>query len=240
MKKSIISLILLSPFATLHASDTLIAYWDFNMPFSFPDKSVQIIHSASSGNGFLYQQRADTDGNGKTGNAYANVDYGINSTAGLAMAWDDIAKSGDNDAEFFMTFSTLSLTNVTVSFDIRGNTSIIPSFDLKYSLNSLVDVTNPGAVIGTIKDFSGGISTEIFNNQPLAAGASYQRVTMNLGSITALNNQAYVALRIDDFDDGTGNNDLRIDNILITAIPEPSATMFGAMSLFALLRRRRK
>lgn len=226
----------------LLAPDTqaaLIAFWAFNDGFDAGVNNVQVVHNASSGTGVLYQQRADIDGNGKGGVAFLDVPNGIDAVIGQAMAWDDIAKSGDNDAEFFMVFSTQNLSGVTLSFDLRGNTTIIPGFDLKYSTNPLENVLNPGDVIGTIKDFAGGISTEVFNNYVANAVDSYSRVTLDLSAVTGLNNQPYVAIRLDDFDSGTGNADMRIDNVTITAIPEPSTTLLGGLTLLTLLRRRR-
>ena len=35
------------------------------------------------------------------------------------MAWDDVSKSGDNDAEFFITFSSAGFPNINLYFDIR-------------------------------------------------------------------------------------------------------------------------
>lgn len=224
---------------TCAAQATVVAFWDFNNGFDAGSGQVQIIHSASVGTGTLYQQRAEIDGNGKTGNAFVNAGNSINTVEGAAMAWDDIAKSGDNDAEFFVTFTTINLTGVVVSFDLRGNAGIIPSFDLKYSTSALEDVTNPVDVIGTIKDFAGGISTQIFNNSPLNAGDTFTRFSLDLSSITGLNNQAFVALRFDDFDRDPGNNDMRIDNFLVTAVPEPSTALLGGIGALMLLRRRR-
>lgn len=223
------------------SSATVIAFWDFNNGYSVADNSPQIVHAASQGSGTLYQQRADTDGNGKGGNAFVDVPNGINATAGVAMAWNDIAKSGENDAEFFIAFSTAGFANLNVSFDLRGNLTIVPSFDLKYSLNPLEDVTNPGAVIGTIKDFASGISTVIYNNQAVNAVDSFMRVTLDLSAFTDLNDASSVALRFDDWQSGTGNNDMRIDNVLITAspVPEPSSMLLGAIGLIGLFRRRR-
>jgi hypothetical protein len=237
MKQTIIISLfgILAPFAQAG----VVAFWDFNDGFDAGSGQVQILHSASVGSGTLYQQRADIDGNGKGGNALVDAGNSINVEAGQAMAWDDIAKSGDNDAEFFVTFSTMNLSGIVVSFDLRGNAGIIPSFDLKYSTSALDDVANPGDVIGTIKDFSGGLSTEIFNNYSINAGATFTRISLDLSSITGLNNQSFVALRFDDFDRETGNNDMRIDNFLVTAIPEPAGALLGGLGLMALLRRRR-
>lgn len=219
---------------------SVVAFWDFNTITGI-NEAPQIVIPASQGTGTVYQQRADTDGNGKGGNAYANAPEGIDVVAGSGMAWDDIAKGGDNDAEFFITFSTTNIKDLVVSFDLRGNTGNIPSFDLKYSLTNLVDVTDPGDVIGTIKDFSGGLSTEIYSNYVVNAVASYTRIVLDLSSITALNNSAVVALRFDDWAQGTGNDDMRVDNFLVTgtAVPEPSSALLGLIGLTALLRRRR-
>jgi hypothetical protein len=221
------------------AQAAVVAFWDFNNGFNAGSGAVQIIHGSSAGSGTLYQQRADIDGNGKGGNAFVDAGNLINVAAGAAMAWDDIAKTGDNDAEFFVAFSTTNLAGVVVSFDLYGNAGIIPSFDLKYSTSALEDVINPGDVVGTIKDFAGGISTEIYNNYPLNAVATFTRISLDLSSITGLNNQSFVAIRFDDFDNGTGNDAMRIDNLLITAIPEPSSALLGGLGLLGLLRRRR-
>ncbi len=223
----------------------VVAFWDFNNGYSFPNESVQIVHAATSGAGTLYQQRADTDGNGKGGNAFADVPLGISAVAGSAMAWDDIAKSGDNDAEFFVTFSTTNIKDLVVSFDLRGNVDIIPSFDLKYAVKALVDVTDPTPeVTGVVKAFD-GISDvdyfEIYNNRAVNAVASFTRITLDLSAISALNDSAVVSLRFDDWSTGTANNDMRIDNFLVTgtAVPEPSSALLGLLGLTALLRRRR-
>ncbi len=243
MKRTTPTMLILSGLLGLsgNSSATVIAFWDFNDGYAVADNSPQIVHNATTGSGTIYQQRADTDGNGKGGNAFVDVPNGINATAGVAMAWNDVAKTGDNDAEFFIAFSTAGFASINVSFDLRGNLTIIPSFDLKYSLNALEDVTNPGAVIGTIKDFSGGISTEIFNNNPVNAVDSFMRVTVDLSSYGDISDASFVALRFDDWDNGTGNNDMRIDNVLITAspVPEPSSVLLGVIGALGLLRRRR-
>ena len=216
------------------AQAVTLAYWDFNDGFSESNKAVQIVHNATSGAGTIYQQRADTDGNGKKG-----VAFGINA-AGKSMAWDDVAKSKKNDAEIFIQFSTTGYKNIVVRFDILGNAnSGIVSYDLKYDTSTLVDVTNPRDVTGTIKDFAGGNSTSIFKNEPLTTNdTTFTAVNIDLSSTTGLNNQTVVALRLDDF---KANDAMSIDNILITAtpVPEPaSAALLGLGAMAFLIRRR--
>ncbi len=224
------------------SSAAVIAFWDFNDGFNVPHKTPQIVHNASLGSGVLYQQRADTDGNGKGGFAFSYDDGSttIDVAAGSAMAWDDIAKTGDNDAEFFIVFSTAGFTGIQVSFDIQGNAdSVIPGFDLKYALVPLEDV-NPPDVSGTVKGFAGGENISIFNNYSINLADTVMRVELDLSFETGLDDAPYVALRFDDWQNGPGNDAMRVDNLLITgtAIPEPGCALLFAAGLGLLVRRR--
>ncbi len=225
-------------------SATVIAFWDFNDGFDVGADAVQIVHNASQGAGTLYQQRADIDGNGKGGITFADPTLGIDVTDGRGMAWNDVGKSGENDAEFFIEISTAGFTGVTIRFDVYGNADLeggIFSFDLKYDTNPLVDVTDPPDVTGTIKDFQGGTSTSILNNEEFTAGLNapaYVEQVIDLSAITGLDNQSVLALRFDDFED---NDAMRIDNILITGtIPEPASGLLGILGAAALFLRRRR
>jgi hypothetical protein len=222
-------------------ASTLIAFWNFNDAFTLPNNTlpiVQIVHSAVNGSGIIYQQRADILASGNIGNSFSSLDPVVLAEAGTALSWNDIAKTGANDAELFIVFSTTGLNNILLSFDVLSNmTTPLTAFDLKYSINALEDVNNQPDVGGTIKDFAGGLSTVIYNNQPIAAGTAFQRFTYDLSSVTALNNAPFVALRLDDF---AGNTALRFDNVLITAVPEASTSILalGAVLLTGLRRRR--
>ena len=215
-------------------AQSVIAGWDFNDGFSFDNDTPQIVHSASSGSGLIYQQRADTDGNGKGGNAFSQ--FGITSSSGKSMAWDDVGKSGDNDAEFFITFSSVGFENINLFFDLKGNGDEgILSYDLKYDFTLLED-SNPADVSGTVKDFASGSSISFLNNQSLPTSingvdAEFSNVSLSFGSL--LDNQGFVALRLDDFKE---NDAMSIDNVVITgtAIPEPS-TYALFLCLFAMV-----
>ena len=225
------------------SAQSVIAGWDFNDGFSFDNDTPQIVHSASSGSGEIYQQRADTDGNGKGG--YAFNQFGITSSSGKSMAWDDVGKSGDNDAEFFITFSSVGFKDINLYFDIKGNGDDgILSYDLKYDFNNLED-SNPADVSGIVKDFASGSSTSFLNNESLPANingvdAEFSSVSLSFGSL--FDNQGFIALRLDDFKE---NDAMSIDNVLITgtAIPEPNtyALLLGISAIvFAFIRKRRE
>lgn len=201
-----------------------IAFWGFNGGFDYKDESSQIVHSADIGTGTIYQQRGDTDGNGKTGRSYTLNGTTINE--GKAMAWDDVSKSGNNDAEFFITFSTTGYSDIKISMDLGGNSDDgIESFDVKYSLEPLEDAIIDD-VDGFIKDFKDGLSIGYLNDWPSNKLEEYRRMILDLsgnnGSIdvaeqdqlklSAIENQEYVVLRFDDWED---NDALKIDNVLI-------------------------
>jgi len=218
----------------------LVAFWDFNDGFGEADEIPQIVHLASAGTGVIFQQRADTDGNGQGGKAFVDGAHGIDVADGKTMAWDDVAKSGDNDGEFFVSLATVGFRDLVLSMDVKGNADAgIVSYDLKYSLTVTEDVTNPGDVIGTIKDFAGGISTSIFNNQAVTTTATdFTRVVVDLSGWDAVEDQATVVLRFDDWKE---NDSLSIDNLLITGdlLPEPSVASLSVLGLAGLSLRRR-
>jgi hypothetical protein len=218
----------------------VIAFWDFDNGFVVPDESAQIVHPASIGTGTIYQQRADTDGNGKGGNAYTNVLLGIDVDGDRSIAWDDFAKSGsDNDGELFLEFSTSGFENIQISFDIRGNAEGgFSEYDLKYDTSLLTDIAFNGT---TIKDFAGGTSTTLANNSPIATSATdFQRELIDLSGELAANDQAAFTFRFDDFE---GNDDVRLDNFLVTGtpigVPEPSTALLLMLASTHLFARRR-
>lgn len=235
--------------SSAHAQRQTIAFWDFE-EVTGENEDPQIVVLPSIGSGTLYQQRADTDGNGKGGTAFANAALGINVADSRAIAWDDFGKSGDNDGEFFTVVSTVGYENIEVSFDYQGNDDNedgdaindedgFTRFDAKYSLSNLVDVIAPdvSATI-PIKDF-GAPSIDIQTNVNVTNDSSiYQRTLLSVP--TAANNQSVFAFRLDDFE---GNDSVRFDNVLITgtaiAIPEPSSLALFGLAGLAIVRRRR-
>lgn len=226
----------------------VITFWNFNDANSpgVPDETIRIEHSASTGTGTVYQQRADTDGNGKGGNPFTDAVLGLNETAGRSIAWNDFAKGGsDNDAELFISTATTGFENIVFSFDVRGNAEVDGGFneyDVKYDTQPLVEVLDPETFTTMIVDFAGGISTTFLNNDPIAASPdSFDRVTLDFSGISAVNNQANFTIRFDDFD---GNDDVRFDNFLITgtpiAVPEPGGLPALLLCVSAVLPRRRR
>ena len=236
----LLSAIVITTASSAHAQ-SVIAFWDFNDGFDAGADQVQVAHSATIGSGTIYQQLADIDGNGKGGVDYMNSIFGINAAAGRGIAWDDVAKSGANDAEMFLEFSTLGFTDIQISFDLQGNDmGGINRYDLKYDNNPLEDITDPNGSGVLIKDFMGGNSTTFANNVSITTSIdSYTRFTVDLSGEAAANNQANFAVRFDDIQE---NDDARFDNFLIigTAVPEPSSLAVCMLALGGVCLRRKR
>ena len=147
---------------------------------------------------------SDVDDNGKDGIAYVDAG-GIAHAAGQAAAWDDINKSGsENDAALIITLNTTGFTNLAIRWDYKSE--LAEYFDFAYRTSA------------------DGEWTQIADNQPITPGwddGDWYSVAIDMSGYAVLNDQSYVQLRIDDLVEGPGNDRFAIDNIEITAIPEP-------------------
>lgn len=219
------------------AQQETIAFWDFPV-LSGQDLTPQLVILPSIGSGTLYQQRADIDGNGKGGTPFTDTEVGISVPESRAIAWDDLARSGDNDAEFFAVVSTVGFENIQISFDYRGNDDNADGdavniddgftrFDAKYSLTDLVDVIVPDVSLAVpIKDFDGASIDLMTNVSVVNSSSVYQRFVLTAPA--AANNQAVFAFRLDDFE---GNESVRFDNVLISGTPIVDAAICGDVNL---------
>ena len=176
----------------------------------------------NSGSAILTLADGDLDANGKDGTAYMDI-VGTNHDPGQSAAWNDIKVQGP-DAEVLIEFSTLGYKDVSVRFDYRSEGAV--SFDLAYSLNNV--------------DF-----TQVADNESINVNWDndiFETVSLDFSSTSALNNQGTLYFRIDDLEEGTGNDRFAFDNFEISAnpIPEPSTgVLLGSAFLIALRRRRR-
>lgn len=160
------------------------------------------------------------DTNGKDGIAYLDAG-GIAHVAGQAAAWDDINKSGsENDAALIITLNTTGFTNLAIRWDYKSEEA--EYFDFAY------------------RTTADGAWTQIADNQAITPGwddGDWYSVSIDMSGYAGLNNQSYIQLRIDDLVEGPGNDRFAIDNIEITAIPEPCTLLllgFGGL----LIRKR--
>jgi hypothetical protein len=124
------------------------------------------------------------------------------------------------------------------------NTSIDPTVSLlegiRFNLSN-AGSTGPRGVevtyrIGTVGTFTSLGTTAVPNN----IANNYGLFTFNLPSPASLSSSDVVEFRLRGYADATGNS-IRLDNVSITAIPEPGvlALVCGAVGILAILRKQR-
>ena len=152
-----------------------------------------------------------------------------------AIAWQHTATSAwVNDKSFTLTLNTTGFSDLNIRFDARTAANPSPHGQAPSSYTVLYSIDGGSSWIPTTLPAT------------WAADASYHEVALDLSSITDLNNQSDVRIRF-NLDDGPASapdvsttRNVRVDNFLVTAVPEPSAFILSALTaLGATLRRRR-
>ena len=170
--------------------------------------------SASVNLSSLVGTMGGTIGNNWGANA-GNVENAVSGDpAGFALG---VAGTSNNAA--FVTFSvpTTGRTDVVLTYAtraIRQNVTHTWSYSTNGTTFSNVATTTSSTV---------GWSTE----------------TVDMSAIPAVENQAMVYFRVTFSGFSLSNAVTQIDNVQISAIPEPAAALLGGLGLLALLRRRR-
>lgn len=167
----------------------------------------------------------DTDG----GNGVAFTDAGGNSHAkGQALHWSDVSKSGGDDAYIIIAIDTTGWQDMSIRWDyFSDNTGTKKGpvrIDLDYAVGS-------------------GDWINIVNNYTITRDDAWHQFTYDLSSLTAINNQSSVQLRVNDIKEDTiKDGDYWQDNIQLTgtSVPEPLSIAFLALGGAALLRKRQK
>jgi hypothetical protein len=193
---------------------TVLAVWDFGASSAVYTESPAYYNTVAAPTLVLAGGTKDPDG--KNGIIYTDAG-GIAHIAGQAAGWDDIKVSGNPSASWIITLNTTGFQTLAIRWDYRSEKAI--SFDLAY------------------RTTVGGTWAQLADNSPITvnwAAGTFNSVALNLSSFTALNNQSYLQLRVDDLVEGPGNDKFAFDNLEITGVPEPTTLLLlglGAMLL---------
>jgi hypothetical protein len=182
----------------------VLAVWDFGDSSAFYTESPAYYNTASAP--ALVISGGTKDADGKNGIAFTDAGAIVH-IAGQAGAWDDIKISGSN-ASWITTLNTTGFQSLAIRWDYRSEKAT--SFDLAY------------------RTIAGGSWTQLADNSPITvnwAAGTWNSVTLDLSSYTALNNQSYLQLRLDDLVEGPGNDKFAFDNLQLTGIPEPTTLL---------------
>jgi hypothetical protein len=138
-----------------------------------------------------------------------------------------------NDKSFTLTLNTTGFHDLNIRFDARSAANPSPhtqapsSYTIHYSID--------------------GGTNWVLTNLPASwtANAAYHEVALDFSSFTDINDQDDVRIRF-TLDDGPSSapgasttRNVRVDNFLVTAIPEPSAFALSIVGLLFGFRRQR-
>ncbi len=191
--------------------------------FSFNNEdpiNLSVNEDLLSGTPTFVQSGADIVSNGQTGAAFTDSS-GTIWTAGDAVAWD----SGVNDTGgnyFQLNLNTTGYSDLSIRFDYRSTS------------------TGPASFISVQYDTGSGFTNLVGAPTAMTNDSTFRAWSFDASAVSAIENVSSVAIRWNIATTGSSTGTLRIDNLQVTAIPEPaSVLLFGLGSMVLLLRRRR-
>ena len=253
--------------AAQDAPREVVAFWNFPVEDDFPGENAPVNYwdfgtaigsraEESLLKAFIGAAMKDLDPNidpnGGKGLPFTSEVSGLSYEESRSLHWEDLKGGGNNfeidgsstviqnrgegprqgdfsnDALVYIQLDGSGLSDFEIRFDVQVDKSTpATSFDLFYRI-----------------DGAGGIwyRSEAYDNLSLNLDAEFE------GSATVvlpeeLDDQANIELILNDFDEGDppGNSDLEIDNVEITAVPEPAAALGALTSTLTIgfLRARR-
>ncbi len=211
MKRLIVSLgvVFLLALGSTANANWVIASWDFGPSSDYYTLVPQY------GNGTMTAGNADYDTNGGDG------------VTGQALHWNDVSKSGDNDAYIIITVDATLWYDMSIRWDYKsdntGDKKGPVSFDLDYQIGD-----------------AGWIN--ILDNYAITRDDAWHEFSYDLSSVGYIDCQPSVQFRINDFDENDLSSDYWQDNVELTgaSVPEPFTAVLLALGGVALLRKRTK
>lgn len=177
---------------------TQIALWTFKDQSSFSlNSGMAATQESAVGSPTLTLKDGTLASGGTSGVAYDDA-LGVQRGANNAAQWSDIKTTSNGDADFYATVNSTGFQDLKIRFDYNSQSAT--SYDVEYSTN-------------------GGSSwVQVANNVSISTG-SWKSTTYDLSSVSAIENNSSVMIRINDLVQGSGNDKFSVDNFEITGTP---------------------
>lgn len=176
-----------------------------------------------------FARGSDADGV-NTGGVYAfDVDpsASVNATLGVQGAGSDFTPGSFTLRIQNTTGGTVTGWNLSYALYVLNNEARSNSWNWSWSTDD-----------SSYTPISTYTSVEAAAGSPAWSNVENPSVS-NLNASVANNGFLYLQWSSDDVGGSNNRDEFAIDNISVTAVPEPSAALFGGLGLLALLRRRR-
>lgn len=210
--KKMLAALAISLFAlSAHADVIVAAFWDFGPDSSNYTEAVKI--NNTEGSPTLEVFTGDGyDADGYLGKSYTDAE-GTAHSAGQALGW----ASGVNDGQYLiLSINLAELYNPAIRWDYQASATGPSSANLEYKVG-----TDEWTLVESIT---------VTND---ATWRSY--VNSLEGISSAINNQNDVQFRITDFTGGSSSGTFRLDNLEVSAIPEPGTILLTGLGLLGAL-----
>lgn len=206
---------------TVVRADTVV-YYSFNQTNNIADVGSDLSAFSSANLAFV----GSSTSNDVTSAFSFLTGTAVNSTSGYIAGRDAGNAGWMNSLGYWqLTLTASSLSNVVVSFALRGTGTGPTNLLFQYSTDGPAGTYTTFATLSSFND------------------GSYHAFTNDLSSVLAINNNPEVVFKLVGTGATASTGNLRIDNLTISAqvIPEPSTIMLvgaGLMGLFFVRQRR--
>jgi hypothetical protein len=205
-------------------AQTTIASWDFEPDPLAVNLTNAVFPSAGS-------YAADNGGSGQLTAVHASNNTAWSSPSGNGSSNSLSANNWTTGDYFQFQFSTLTFSNIAITWSQTRSSTGLTNFSLGYSIDGTSFTTFTNYSVAQVT-----WSSTTFTNASVFVA--------DLSSVTSLDNLSDVYLRLVAEQTPTGAGTGRIDDITITGVPEPSTYALLALSSLALAgyaaRRRRR
>ena len=239
MKRSALAAVLVTLAAVSQGTAVIVAQ------YQFPNTASQALSAdadaSSSASAMTFSGNLTAQPPGFTG-TYSSVQAGF-STAGNAFfrsssltTSESGAVAGNDYFSFALTPTSGGLTFTSLTFDLGGNLAGSPAV-APFTSFAFVRTSLDGFAsnVGSVESFDATTAASAFANKTVNfSGALFQNVTQPVEF------RVYIYSSIDGFNQTANDSIVRLDNVELSAIPEPSAwilSLAGAVGLLGLRRR---